>query len=46
MLEPYDGKLEMYPVSTVVNSGRVDDPRCLEPTVPPPPEYDLFSSPA
>jgi putative SOS response-associated peptidase YedK len=45
MLRPFDGKLAMYPVSTVVNSGRVDDPRCLEPTVPPPPEYDLFSSP-
>jgi putative SOS response-associated peptidase YedK len=46
MLEPYGGNLNVFPVSTIVNSGRVDDSRCLERTVPPLPDYDLFSSPA
>jgi putative SOS response-associated peptidase YedK len=46
MLEPYGGNLDVFPVSTIVNSGRVDDSRCLEPAVPPEPDYDLFSSPA
>ena len=44
MLEPYQGPLSIYPISTLVNNGRVDDPRILVPTTPPEPELDLFSS--
>jgi putative SOS response-associated peptidase YedK len=31
LLKPYSGELEAYQVSTVVNSARNDDPRCVEP---------------
>ena len=44
MLEPYRGPLSVYPVSTLVNSGRVDEPRCIVPITPPLPELDLFSA--
>jgi putative SOS response-associated peptidase YedK len=30
MLTPYEGALDVFPVSTAVNSGRVDDERCLD----------------
>jgi putative SOS response-associated peptidase YedK len=29
MLRPYDGTLDVFPVSTMVNSSRVDDAQCL-----------------
>ena len=44
MLEPYGGPLSIYPISTLVNNGRVDDPRILVPATPARPELDLFSS--
>ena len=31
MERPIDGPLKIYPVSTLVNSPKVDDPRCIEP---------------
>jgi hypothetical protein len=34
MLHPYSGTLAVFPVSTVVNAGKVDDSRCLEPPDP------------
>ena len=31
MLRPYDGALAVFQVSPMVNNGRVDEARCLEP---------------
>ena len=33
MLAPYGGPLRLFPVSPVINTGDVDDARCLEPVV-------------
>ena len=30
MLRPYDGPLDIFPVSTMMNAGKVDEARCLD----------------